>query len=125
MSALRQPRSAGSCSPGRTQLSGEPTCLVGWNSGYRGGDFAKSRPRVWEIDRVAADRGRPEVQSRGEMREAVRQDHLTRAAAHYRRFARRHLQRFLSRQKQETPEWLRLDRISANSQDAIAKTTRG
>ena len=39
----------------------------------------------------------------GEMRQAVRQDNLTRAAAHYRRFARRHLQRFLSRQKQENP----------------------
>ena len=39
-----------------------------WRKVTPGGDFAKDQPRVWEIDRVAADRGRPEVKSRGEVR---------------------------------------------------------
>ena len=40
--------------------------------GNGGADSTENQPRVWEIDRVAADRGRPEVDSRSEMRDAIR-----------------------------------------------------
>jgi hypothetical protein len=40
--------------------------------GNGGADSTENEPRVWEIDRVAADRGRPEVDSRSEMRDAIR-----------------------------------------------------
>jgi hypothetical protein len=57
------------------------------------------KPRV---DRVAAGRGRPEVHSREGMKEFG--GHHASAGGEHRRCARRHVQRFLSRQKKETSE---------------------
>jgi hypothetical protein len=46
-----------------------------WGDGNGGGDSVENQPRVWEIDRVAADGGRPEVNSRREMRRPFGRQH--------------------------------------------------
>src|ERR1700688_2438938 len=58
--------------PGQTSF---PVSRFAWEGGPAdtGAEILlRNQPRVWEIDRVAADLGRPEINSRGEMREAVR-----------------------------------------------------